>query len=266
MIVPNNFQCLTDHLLSPEISAAGVGNKHKLWPTGSTLTVEFWGGTPQMHAAVIKHALEMRVNLHYEWRIQGKGQSGESGTASLPEKLADIRISFIEGAGSWSFIGMDALKVGPNAATMNFGWLAWAFENGNLNEVRRVIQHEWLHLLGVKHEQHHIHCPFVMNETGYQYFESIGWTREQAFRTYMLKFPVEKSALTPYNEKSLSLYWALADHDLHGRGLPYNDSMSQGDYDWIQRYYGLLNKPQEPRIITPTIEGEKSIYIPLAFG
>ncbi len=34
----------------------------------------------------------------------------------------DIRIDFLEGKGSWSFIGTDARLIQPPQPTMNYGW------------------------------------------------------------------------------------------------------------------------------------------------
>ncbi len=61
-----------------------------------------------------------------------------------------IRITFDENLGSWSYVGKDALRVDSAAATLNLGWVTktsslGAYEKG-------TILHEFGHALGLGHE------------------------------------------------------------------------------------------------------------------
>ncbi|MGH9901865.1 MAG: hypothetical protein ACRD68_08655, partial [Pyrinomonadaceae bacterium] len=81
----------------------------KLWENGATLRVRFMDGEPAVHERVKKFASEWTkyANLRFAF-------------GAAPD--AEIRVSF-RGAGSWSYVGTDALGVPPGSPTINFGWL-----------------------------------------------------------------------------------------------------------------------------------------------
>src|SRR5262249_6428960 len=62
---------------------------------------------------------------------------------------AQIRISFKDGAGSWSTVGVDAKDVPQGEATMNYGWLE---ADTDPEEYQRVVLHEFGHAIGFSHE------------------------------------------------------------------------------------------------------------------
>src|SRR5262245_51793994 len=53
---------------------------------------------------------------------------------------ADIRVSFTQDPGSWSYIGTQCKTITDSDATMNYGWLTDATPD---DEVRRVVLHEF---------------------------------------------------------------------------------------------------------------------------
>ena len=108
----------------------------KKWPNGRPLTITFLEGDSYVQEKVKKAALEWTsyVNLKFQF---------------VDEKDADIQISFQQGAGSWSTIGIDANTVAAGEATMNFGWLD---ETTPDKEYSRVVKHEFGHALGLIHE------------------------------------------------------------------------------------------------------------------
>ncbi|MDA9009629.1 matrixin family metalloprotease, partial [Alphaproteobacteria bacterium] len=61
---------------------------------------------------------------------------------------AEIRIGFLQGNGSWSYIGRDILSQSdPNQRTMNFGW-----QLSNTGHAFDTALHEIGHTLGLPHE------------------------------------------------------------------------------------------------------------------
>ena len=84
-----------------------------LWANGQTITVQFLGGSEQLRARVRSVAAEWTApdtaNLRFAFVERGR---------------ADIRISFVAGNGSWSYIGTVARQVDQTEPTMNYGWLA----------------------------------------------------------------------------------------------------------------------------------------------
>ena len=106
-----------------------MGEKGKFWPVGHNLKIAFIGGTTEQRRYVEEKASEWLkyANLFFQW--------------DMPVSGSDIRISFNEGNGSWSYIGTDSLGIPVRRATMNFGWLDNA-----------VVLHEFGHALGLGHE------------------------------------------------------------------------------------------------------------------
>jgi len=258
---------MTERLYAQTPQTRGVALTRKLWTPGQTITVEFMDGAPELHALVIKYVLEMRLNLNYVWSAAGQPNSG--GTASLPPTRdhAMVRISF-EREGSWSYLGQDALLIPPKDPTMNFGWLDWALEEENFVEAERVIQHEWMHFLGMRHEQEHPDCRLQISQAGYDYFASIGWTRANVQRTYETRAPRDEATFGPYDVKSLTHYWLQPEHDVTGVGVEYANVLSDGDWRYFARNYGpLRDAPDPPPIVVvakpkPKVITENKIYMP----
>ena len=102
--------------------------KAKKWPNGSTLRVRFIGGTPKQHDIVKQFAPQWskHANLNFDFN-------------NAPD--AEIRISFVENDGAWSYIGTDCKDIPLNQPTMNLGW-----------QDEGVVLHEFGHAIGLIHE------------------------------------------------------------------------------------------------------------------
>lgn len=106
------------------------------WPVGSTITVRFLEGDPGLCQRVRAVAEEWTnlANLTFDFRTSGP---------------TDIRIAFMAGRGSWSYLGTMCQRIDEPAPTMNFGWLT---PTSSEDELRRVVRHEFGHALGLIHE------------------------------------------------------------------------------------------------------------------
>jgi hypothetical protein len=80
----------------------------KLWPIGKTITVSFLDGDPLIHDKVKEYVLEWTnyANINFDFL--------ETANAD-----ADIRISFEQTQGSYSYIGTDSLAAQEGKPTMN---------------------------------------------------------------------------------------------------------------------------------------------------
>ena len=105
-----------------------------LWKPGRTLHVRFLDGEPvvQQKVEAIAHMWEDFANIKL---------------AFDDDPNAEIRVSFTLGAGSWSYLGTDALTIPKNMPTMNYGWL---HPNTPTQEYHRVVLHEFGHALAAR--------------------------------------------------------------------------------------------------------------------
>ena len=146
-----------------------------LWRPGSTLTVRFLGGDPAIRAKVehYAHQWEQFANIKFQFVTSGKAQ---------------IRVAFIEGNGSWSYLGTQALLyIDQQIPTMNYGWLR---PNTDDDEYTRVVLHEFGHSLGCIHEHQHPQNGIPWDKKkAYAYYGQQGWTNEEVdFQVFQLLF------------------------------------------------------------------------------
>ena len=81
----------------------------KQWPNGSTIRIRFLNGSPSQHAMV--------ENIAPEWT-----QHANLKFVFTNDPRAEVRITFNDWDGAWSYVGTDNLDIPRHAATMNLGW------------------------------------------------------------------------------------------------------------------------------------------------
>src|SRR6476660_1865591 len=134
---------ITPDSLSTEAKAALEGHKAALlneykWPVGSVIKVKFVGGSPALQAKV--------RNVAETWTQPGMANLRFS---VVPSGDADVRVAFVQGNGSWSYIGTYCKNIPQKQPTMNYGWLTDASPD---DEIQRVVLHEFGHAIGLIHE------------------------------------------------------------------------------------------------------------------
>jgi hypothetical protein len=116
-------------------------------------------------------------------------------------KDPDISISFLEGEGSWSYIGKASKDFYPS---MNFGWLK---DNTPQEEYDRVVLHEFGHALGYIHEHQHPDAGIPWNKPiVYQYYRRLGWSDSQIENNIFRKYDRSMLNYTDFDTKSIMLY------------------------------------------------------------
>lgn len=207
----------------------------KRWEPGRTLRIYYMDGDPTVIA---------RVNQVYpEW----------SEYANLKFQVTDdprseIRISFRE-AGSWSYIGTDALLVPSNKPTMNYGWLR---RDTDAVEYRRVVLHEFGHALGLIHEHQNPATDIPWDkEAVYRYYSGSPnfWSRDQTDRNLFLTYTRDKTQFTNFDKDSIMLYPVEQRFTVGDFEVGWNNDLSTVDKEFIGKQYPG-NKKAENEIST----------------
>lgn len=202
----------------------GIVSRGNLWAPGQVISIRFLDGDYNLHLKVKEYAEEWLkyANLEFRWV--------DSGRESL------IRISFKEGAGSWCYVALDCMLIAKDEPTMNFGWLNWAIENDNLEEARRVILHEFGHMLGLQHEQGNPANNIPWNEAALLEHNP-GWTVEQVKRIYTSTYKPDDYMNTTYDPDSI-MHYAVDNRFTHGDfSVSYSYDLSAQDIAFVRDLY-----------------------------
>jgi hypothetical protein len=221
--------CLTNKPLGAADRAAMAGSKGAVlnaarWVAGSSITVRFLSGDLALQQRVRKVAEEWTklANLTLDFRNYGP---------------TDIRVAFIPGDGSWSYLGTMCRGIQEPQPTMNYGWLT---PDSPDDELRRVVLHEFGHALGMIHEH--------QNPKG-----GIEWNRDAVIQS--LSGPpnnwdpetIEHNIFAKYDEKALTvknldpdsimMYPIPAAWTIDGFSSDLNGELSAKDKDFIEQVY-----------------------------
>jgi hypothetical protein len=198
--------------------------KSRMWANGKKLKVKFLGGDDYLKSKVIHYAKKWEdfANIKFDFISNGN---------------AEIRISFMMGKGSWSYVGTDALSIrDQNKPTMNFGW----FDSDTPDiEFSRTVIHEFGHCLGCIHEHQSPAAKISWNKpVVYDYYWRIqGWTKEQVDNNLFAKFNQNEVSNSDFDKKSIMLYSIPREFTTDGFSVGWNSLLSTLDLEFIARCY-----------------------------
>jgi serralysin len=247
------------------IGSRGMADNYHTWKAGSVLIVKFMpGGSKSIRDKVMANAKEWEkyANITFKFVPDNTG-------------FTHIRIKLGQGVGHNSAVGTEANFRQQNEQTMNFDTLAFAdgeyylakikkkgipppytFDHlrnewrldpnhWHLQEVRRVVMHEFGHALGLLHEQS---FPEAVNwkrtDSIYNYYyQTQGWTKQQVdFNVFEVGSQFYTNG-TKYDPKSIMHYainpWETTD----GYTVKNNFELSAGDKTLIAALYPRANTP-----------------------
>jgi hypothetical protein len=216
--------------------------KGKQWAIGDTIDIAFMGGTSKQREEVKLYADELSKIVNLKLNFGARRDKSE------------VRISFVRGGGSWSYIGTDALFISKDKPTMNLGWIDKA-----------VVLHEFCHMLGLGHEH--------ANPLG-----GIQWNRDRVLKD--LSGPpnnwdyrtIEHNVLnavklkdvdaTEFDPKSIMLYSFPAEWTVNGVGTNKNTELSEIDKEHLRKLYPFTNTVarRRPGVIRRAIQNLKDLW------
>jgi hypothetical protein len=184
----------------------------KTWMNGSTLQVRFMGGSTAQKATVREQAgwWTEHANLKFNYN-------------DAPG--AEIRISFDQNDGAWSYVGTDCRGIPLNEATMNLG-----FMDGG------TTAHEFGHAIGLAHEHQNPAGGIQWNEQVVirELAKSPNfWDEATARHNVLRKYTADQINGTAFDPDSIMLYFFPADWTTNGIGTKANEVLSALDKSFI---------------------------------
>ena len=205
----------------------------KMWINGSTLRVRFLDGSSQQQELVKEQAQWWtdHANLFFDFN-------------DAPD--AEIRITFNENDGAWSYIGTDAKSIPQDQPTMNLGFL----DGG-------TAAHEFGHAIGLAHEHQNPAGGIEWNEEAVirDLSGPPNYWNEQQIRTNVLdKYSVDQIRGTDFDPDSIMLYFFPDSWVRNGTGTKANETLSNLDKAFIASAEAYPRDTAKTAVELPVIE------------
>ena len=196
----------------------------KKWPKGSVITVRLYGGSTKVRQKVTQYAQQWSnyANITFKFVTSGKAQ---------------IRVTFTQGAGSYSYLGTDALQIASNKETMNFGWFN---DNTSDTEFSRTTIHEFGHALGMIHEHQHPLAAIPWDtDAVYAYYAGYPnyWSQADVDNNLFAKYSTSQTQFSAYDPQSIMHYSVSSALTTNGFSVGSNNVLSATDKAFIADAY-----------------------------
>jgi hypothetical protein len=214
-----------------------------------TSTFVTWSG-PESQKEVVRKAFQ-------KWKSLGIGLEFKEVQA---RDEAEVRIGFMSGDGSWSFIGRDILTAGAGRRTMNFGW--------DIAVEPDTALHEIGHTLGFPHEHQNPNAGIIWDEEAV--YAALAkppnrWDRTKTFNNIISKIDPDTVQGSNWDPDSIMHYpfeaGLIREPAQYRQGLSPAGGLSGRDLTWAKTFY----PPLEPKKDT-VLEPFKSVPLRLADG
>ena len=209
-------------------SKAALLNDFK-WQPGTRIRIRFLAGAPELRARVQAVAEEWTgpgmANLRFQFL-----DDADAGDA-------DIRIGFVQGDGSWSYLGTVCQQIPASEQTMNYGWLTPESDD---DELHRVVTHEFGHALGLIHEHQNPDKPISWNRDAVIADLSgppNNWDPETIENNIFKRYETTEVATTPTDPDSIMMYPIPATWTSDGFSVGLNTNLSETDRRFIAEAY-----------------------------
>jgi serralysin len=200
--------------------------KDNRWKSGEVIRVAFLEGDK---------SLQDRVRtVASEWTAPGRANVELRFVDSGP---AEIRIAFLPGKGSWSYLGTFCKQIPDGEPTMNYGWLT---PDSDDDELRRVVLHEFGHALGLIHEHQNPEGGVAWNEPAVIADLSgppNNWDEATIRHNVLDHYPKDDVIASVVDGLSIMMYPIPKSWTLDGFSAGLNGDLSAQDVDFIHGVY-----------------------------
>jgi hypothetical protein len=186
--------------------------REKLWKNGITLKVAILSGTKPQQDLVKLHAPQ--------WSKHGNIKFDFVNNAN-----PDIRITFEENDGAWSYIGTDCATIPKSQPTMNLGW-----------QDEGVVLHEFGHMIGMIHEHQNPSGGIKWNKPNV-YRDLAGspnfWDKATVDNNMFATYDLDQVNATKVDKLSIMLYEVPTGWTTDGFSSKANEKLSEQDKIFI---------------------------------
>lgn len=207
----------------------------KKWANGTVLHYYFFETTEEQKN-VVRDAFDT-------WKELGIGLRFEE--VDSPTE-AEVKIGFVRGDGSWSFVGRDVIDLapGPDERTMNFGWDL----TRDPSEIDTAV-HEIGHTLGFPHEHQNPNAGIVWDEE--VVYAALAkppnrWPRDRTFYNIIRKIDPDTVQGSEWDPNSVMHYpfgpGLIKEPAQYRAGLEPAGGLSDRDKTWIRTFYPPLSE------------------------
>lgn len=230
------------------------------WPVGSVIRYWFydrpaaWAGAAQQRD-VVRKAFGIWAKLGLGIRFEEVGE----------RRQAQVRIAFLQGDGSWSYVGTDVLTRRPDSRTMNFGWDLLDDPDEGLD----TALHEIGHTLGFPHEHQNPFAGIVWDEEAvYRAMArpDNNWDRPTTYANILQKIQVADVDGSRWDPNSIMHYafekGLILKPAKYARGLTPAGGLSRRDRQWARALY----PPVAPAAARPVLHPFRTTALGLVAG
>lgn len=217
--------------ITPQNEVAGTKaallNRYR-WPKGANITARFLGGDTALQNRV--------VSVAQEW-IKPSMAHLFLTLKPATENHTDIRIAFMPGKGSWSYLGTYCRQIAEPQPTMNFGWIN---ANSPDSEFRSVVLHEFGHALGLIHEHQNPKGGIKWNRDAVIADLSgppNNWDTATIENNMFKKYAPNEVSGTDVDARSIMMYPIPSAWTLDGFSAGFNSDLSEKDRTFIRFAY-----------------------------
>ncbi len=195
-----------------------------MWAPGSVITVSLSGGSAALQSRIQQYANEWSKWGNIRFRFVADPMQ------------AQVRAEINNDKSSWSLLGRDALAVAAPEKTMNFGWLT---DGTGDDEVRRVVQHEFGHALGMIHEHQSpaAGIPWDRDKVLAYYKRQYQWDDATIEANVLNQAPAASTNFSQYDPTSIMQYRIDPSLTTNRYSVGMNNSLSAIDKQFFAAFY-----------------------------